>query len=122
MHLSAVETFHFLVIARSVYPLLFVVFILKKIKKGKKGRRKERKEETLHDKSIKLQGWFISILKPFFTTAGIPLWIHVNVLIGEVKQFIRLRARVLKPENQREGEKASPALDRWKPHSHGLFW
>ncbi|EAW86952.1 hCG1797998, partial [Homo sapiens] len=41
---------------------------------------------------------------------------------GEVKQFIRLRARVLKPENQREGEKASPALDRWKPHSHGLFW
>lgn len=44
---------------------------------------------------------------------------YVNVLIREVKQFTRLRARALKPENWREGEKARPALHRWQPHAKG---
>lgn len=44
------------------------VIVFTEIKRKK--RTEERKEETLHDKNIKPWGWFVSILKSFFTIAG----------------------------------------------------
>lgn len=60
---------------------------------------------TLDPKGGSFQFWSLSALLQGH---------YVNVLIKEVKQFIRLRARVLKPENWHE-EKDSPAQDQWQP-------
>ena len=70
----------------------------------------ERKEETLHDKNIKPQGWFVSILKSLLLRGTC-----VNVLIRKVKQFTCLRARALTPENQREGEEVVAATWHGSP-------
>lgn len=98
------EIFCFLAISGSVYTFSAVIVFIK-IKRKEK-RTEERKGETLHDRNIKLQGWFISILKSFFTTAGS----LCHILIREVKQFLRLRVCTVKPENGREGGEGQPCL------------